>query len=95
MELLDADDIRSLVTETSREWGTLVATRREKLKISQADIAELVGVSVMTIRRIESGDLVPRDRIRFALAHVLMVKVDDLFPYPSRERIAATKVEAA
>lgn len=49
--------------------------RRTALEIAEEELAESVGVSTMTIKRIESGEIVPRDYLRLGVALAL---VDDV-----------------
>lgn len=51
---------------------------REKLGISQVDLASLVGVSQGEISLIERGKSVPREDVRIKLAEVLGVKFETL-----------------
>ena len=68
-------------------WGHLVRQRREFLKTSQQDLADAVGVSVMSIRRIEGGTQTPRLALMIRLAKALRVgMIEDLFPYPAIDR---------
>ena len=95
MELLDATRIRALVGSMATGWGEKVAARRESLGISQQALADAIGTNLITVKRIESGTQVPRDRVRFAIAFALATDVADLFPYPDRKRIASAKAEDA
>ncbi len=52
---------------------------RAALDLSQADLAEKVGVSRQTIHAIEKGDYNPTINLCLAICHVLGKTLDDLF----------------
>ncbi len=52
---------------------------RAALDLSQADLAEKVGVSRQTIHAIEKGDYNPTIKLCLAICHVLGKTLDDLF----------------
>jgi len=52
---------------------------REHRGISAAELAKLAGVSRQTIYAIEAGDYVPNTALALQLAHLLEVRVEDLF----------------
>lgn len=64
-----------------RDWGERIARKRELLGIEQDDLAERLGVSFMTIRRWELGQMEPRLKHKMALARELG-SMRDLFPLP-------------
>lgn len=49
--------------------------QREKMKLSQAGLAERVGISVQALQRIEMGAVLPSPQIWFRLNNVLSGKV--------------------
>ena len=51
--------------------GKLIAERRKELNISQADLAEMSGVSLRTVNGIESGRANPSVKVLFELLQVL------------------------
>lgn len=87
-------DTESLKTEMSAnaKWacrvGAIVTERREALGLSVRQVAAVIDVPVQTLYRVEKGELIPRDYLRLAIAHVLAVEVVDLFPMPSRQQVA-------
>jgi len=70
------------------ECGRNVSNRRHALGLTQQQLADLVGMPVPTISKIEVGGLAPRDYLRISLAAALGCEVADLFPWPSKERVA-------
>ena len=86
---LDSAELRDL-TKPGSAWakacGTRVRARRETLRFSRAQVAQAAGSTEMTVHRIESGALVPRDYLRLALALTLFCEVDELWPPLSREQ---------
>ena len=52
---------------------------RSKRDWSQADLAELLGVSRQTINAIETGKYDPSLPLAFALARIFKMKIEDLF----------------
>jgi len=61
-----------------------IAVRRKKLKLSQAEIAELTKVTRQTINAIENDKYDPSLTLAFRLAEVLNTTVDTLFDYGAR-----------
>jgi transcriptional regulator with XRE-family HTH domain len=51
--------------------GKQIADRRKVLNISQADLAEMSGVSLRTVNGIESGHANPSVKVLFELLQVL------------------------
>lgn len=51
--------------------GKQIADRRKELNISQADLAEMSGVSLRTVNGIESGRANPSVKVLFAILQVL------------------------
>ena len=51
--------------------GKQIADRRKELNISQADLAEMAGVSLHTVNGIESGRANPSVKVLFELLQVL------------------------
>ncbi len=86
--VIDALAVRRIVRGVAEGWGELVRARRESRQFEVEDLAQLVGVSANTIKRVETGEIVARDRVRWAIAHYPCSEVDDLFPAPNRAVIA-------
>ncbi|HET7486876.1 MAG TPA: helix-turn-helix transcriptional regulator [Acidimicrobiales bacterium] len=65
-------------------WGKRIAKRRAELQYSQRRLGELCGgVAQPTISKIERGDLVPGDELKWKLAGALQLPLDELFAYPA------------
>ena len=54
---------------------------REKIKVNQTEMGNLVGVSRQTISQIERGDYSPSVTLSLKIAKVLNVSVEDIFSY--------------
>jgi transcriptional regulator with XRE-family HTH domain len=84
---------RFVETERRRVWGPRCRARRKELGLSLEVVAGMCGVSPQTIHKVETGEITPREHLRYALALALMVEPDALFPAPSaadlRSAIAA------
>jgi transcriptional regulator with XRE-family HTH domain len=70
--------------EAEKSWGARVFDKREALDLSQAQLADLAGVTQQTISKIENNTLVPRIGTMEAIAGALGTTVDLLFPWASR-----------
>lgn len=68
-------------TALRKAWGTKVRDRRTARGLSQAGLAELTGLRIPTIWRIEVGQRYPSERVKHLIAGALSVPVGDLFPY--------------
>ncbi|MBF7104259.1 helix-turn-helix transcriptional regulator [Pediococcus pentosaceus] len=58
-----------------------IAVRRKKLKLSQAEVAQLTHVTRQTINAIENDKYDPSLALAFNLAHILQTIVDELFVF--------------
>ncbi len=56
-----------------------IKVERAKMNLTQADLAEKVGVSRQTINSIEKGRFVPSTLLSLKIAHVFSEKVDNIF----------------
>jgi putative transcriptional regulator len=54
-------------------------------EMTQADLADRVGVTRQTIIAIEQGRYSPSLEVAFQIARVFRVPLDDVFQYPERE----------
>jgi DNA-binding XRE family transcriptional regulator len=59
--------------------GLRVAELRKRQGLSETHLAAAVSVTATTIKQIETGNLVPRDYLRAALAWALGRDVDDIW----------------
>mgnify|MGYP005984715945 CR=1 FL=1 len=62
-----------------------IAVRRKKLKLSQAEVAQLTHVTRQTINAIENDKYDPSLTLAFNLAHILQTTVDQLFEHCEEE----------
>ena len=78
-----------------KPWGTRVVERREPLRLTQKQLAELCKpLTQQTISRIENNQIIPRDATKRKVAQNLGTTVDELFP-PSDFDITETLVVKA
>jgi putative transcriptional regulator len=56
-----------------------IKTERERAELTQAALAELVGVSRKTINTVENGVFTPSATLAIKLAHALGLSVEQLF----------------
>jgi len=63
----------------SNELGNRIRVFRAEHKLSQADLAEAIGVSRKTISTIEVGRFVPSTVIALKIAHHFQVPLEDVF----------------
>jgi len=59
-----------------KEIGKQIKERRNNLRVTQADLAELAGVSPNTLYKIERGQANPSVRILFKILDVLGLQID-------------------
>jgi len=91
-KIIDTESLKAELAAGGR-WATTVgkgvAKRRSELGLSVRDVAAMSNVPVQTIYRIEAGELIARDYLRLAVAHVLCTDAASLFALPDREAVAA------
>lgn len=63
-------------------WGEKVAARRQQLGLSQQQLADLCETTQQTISKIETGAILPRDRLKVTIAARLGTTVAQLFAWP-------------
>ncbi len=64
---------------------------REKLGITQEELASRAQISFFTVSRIENGHTVPQRSTKAAIAQALGIKVDTLWPGSPRRKAAAVR----
>ncbi|GAB3456822.1 helix-turn-helix transcriptional regulator [Massilia terrae] len=62
---------------------TTMKVERARRDLTQAELADLAGVTRKSINAIETGHMVPSIILALKLAHALGVKVEDLFALDS------------
>ncbi|MBQ2943981.1 MAG: helix-turn-helix transcriptional regulator [Ruminococcus sp.] len=60
---------------------TLIKEYRKKCKMSQAELAKLVGVRRETIGRLEKGKYNPSLKLAMDISNALKAKVEDIFKF--------------
>jgi len=63
----------------SKTIGKRIATLRERKKLTQTQLAELLEVGPSTVRMWESGERIPRDEMKVKLSKVLGRSVKFIF----------------
>ena len=63
----------------AKMFGAFLAQVRRAQGLTQAELAERVGVSRKTVNTVENGVFVPSTPLALGLARALGVKVEDLF----------------
>lgn len=86
---------------TQQSIGAKIRLRRKLLKLTQEDLAELVGVARQTVSAWERGSFVPDGENLIALARVLKISIDYLSQksseggtYQAQEDVIHEKKEA-
>lgn len=74
MQTVTASDARR------RLWGSNIRIGRKALKLTQKQLAELLGVEQQSVSYWESGISAPRDDKKIEIAKVLQQDVNALFP---------------
>lgn len=64
------------------ELGTKLREARTEAGLTQAQLAELIGVSRKTINTVENGVFVPSTTLALKLARALKTSVEELFFLP-------------
>jgi putative transcriptional regulator len=59
--------------------------RFERGEMTQAELAERIGVTRQTVIAIEQGRYSPSLEMAFQIAHVLSMPLEDVFQYPHHE----------
>src|SRR5258707_15181482 len=67
-----------------REIGARIRSLRQTLKMTQAEVAERVGIDASFYGQVERGANIPSLRTLFAVAHVLRVEPASLLPKTGR-----------
>ena len=73
------------MVKPTRVTNSIRALRFTHGEMTQADLAERIGVTRQTVIAIEQGKYSPSLEVAFQIAHVLGVPLDDVFHYPDSE----------
>jgi putative transcriptional regulator len=63
-----------------------IRVHRARLDLTQAELAERIGVTRQTVIAIEQGRYSPSLEMAFQIARALGVPLEDVFAYPDEER---------
>jgi len=69
----------------TRVTNNIRALRTQRGDMTQADLAELLGVTRQTVIAIEQGRYSPSLEMAFQIARALDVTLDDVFQYPNQD----------
>ncbi|WP_442877440.1 helix-turn-helix transcriptional regulator [Dactylosporangium sp. AC04546] len=70
------------MVKPTRVTNRIRALRFERAEMTQAELADRIGVTRQTVIAIEQGRYSPSLEMAFKIAHVLGVRLDDVFQYP-------------
>lgn len=70
--------------KSTKVTNTIRQLRFARGEMTQAELAERVGVTRQTIIAIEQGRYSPSLEMAFQIAHALGVQLDDVFQYPNQ-----------
>ena len=70
------------MVKPTKVTNSIRALRFARGEMTQADLAERIGVTRQTVIAIEQGKYSPSLEVAFQIAHVLGVPLDDVFQYP-------------
>ena len=70
------------MVKPTRVTNRIRALRFEHGEMTQAELADHIGVTRQTVIAIEQGRYSPSLEMAFRIAHVLKVSLDEVFQYP-------------
>ncbi|MEC5179192.1 helix-turn-helix transcriptional regulator [Arthrobacter sp. CG_A4] len=73
------------MVKPTRVTNSIRRLRSERGELTQAELAERIGVTRQTVIAIEQGRYSPSLELAFQIAHVFGVPLDDVFQYPDPE----------
>jgi putative transcriptional regulator len=74
------------VVKPTRITNEIRALRFTHGEMTQAELAERIGVTRQTVIAIEQGRYSPSLEVAFLIARVFSVGLDDVFQYPDQEK---------
>jgi putative transcriptional regulator len=77
------------VVKPTRVTNDIRALRFRSGEMTQAELAERLGVTRQTVIAIEQGRYSPSLEMAFQIARVFGVPLDEVFQYPDREETAS------
>lgn len=78
---------RQIVIPPPAPWGTRFLNRRQAVRLTQADVAHITGLTQQAISRIERNQCIPRVTTLELLARAVGSSVEELFPIEARPRV--------
>jgi len=76
------------MVKPTRVTNSIRALRFARAEMTQAELAERIGLTRQTVIAIEQGRYSPSLEVAFQIARVFEVPLDDVFQYPSPEEPA-------
>ena len=73
------------MVKPTRVTNSIRALRFAAGEMTQAELADRIGVTRQTVIAIEQGRYSPSLEMAFRIAHVFGVRLDDVFQYPDPE----------
>jgi putative transcriptional regulator len=73
------------VVKSTKVTNVIRALRFTHGEMTQAELAERIGVTRQTVIAVEQGRYSPSLEMAFQIAHVFGVPLDDVFQYPGNE----------
>lgn len=83
------------MVKPTRVFNTIRSLRFAHDRMTQAELADRVGVTRQTIIAIEQGRYSPSLEMAFRIARVFRVGLDDVFQYPDAETEAETEGDSS
>lgn len=81
------DLLRTFSRDQAGDHGQRVRARRQALKLTLEQLADLVGTPAQTVSKVERGELLARPYLQHAIALALHAEPSDLFPQPTRQEL--------
>ncbi len=81
------DKLKSFMRGRAVAAGAEIARRRTAKGLGPTVFAAFLGVRLQTLHKIETGEIVPRDHLKAAIALALDVDLDDLYGWPTNAEI--------
>jgi putative transcriptional regulator len=76
------------MVKPTRVTNSIRALRFARGEMTQAELADLIGVTRQTVIAIEQGRYSPSLEMAFQIAHAFKVPIDEVFHYPGSEQEA-------
>lgn len=73
------------MVKPTRVTNSIRALRFARGEMTQAELADLIGVTRQTVIAIEQGRYSPSLEMAFQIAHVFKVPIDEVFQYPGSQ----------